>query len=98
MPFCSYRLKPPDSTARLYIPTGSNGNTKPPFEPVTASRVRPVALLVTPILAPTTAAPLGSRTVPAIVPVGSAALATKHSRIHRTAQERLFMSHTPIIR
>ena len=49
------------------------------------SRVRPVAKAVALIAAPATAAPLGSRTVPAIVPVGSAANAAIPKRQNAAA-------------
>src|SRR5690349_19517296 len=73
-----------------------SGKTKLPSDAVTISRVKPVCALVTVTLAVPTTAPAGSSTVPAIVPVGSAAQSVASSRKHPTINRLMFK--TPSIR
>jgi hypothetical protein len=56
------------------------GRTNPPSVPLCVSRVRPVFVFVATTFADTITAPLGSITVPARVPDGSAAQTTFKSR------------------
>jgi hypothetical protein len=67
----------------LYDPTGISGKRKPPSAAVPTVRVRFVVKDVAVTFAPATAPPLGSVTVPTIVPVGSAAKARADTRVIR---------------
>src|SRR5260370_36645151 len=61
-------LKPPLFTVRVYTLGSSSGKEKLPCSLVTAWRAAPVRSLTALTVAPGTAAPLGSVTVPVIVP------------------------------
>src|SRR5216683_2632275 len=65
-------LKPWDSTTREYTAGANCKNWKPPLLSLTASNLAVVAWLVSVSLAPVIAAPLGSFTNPAMLPVGDA--------------------------
>ena len=88
-PRCSKRRNPDASTITLYVPAGIRGKTYPPSALVVVSRERPVAGLIAVTFAPTIAAPLWSATVPAIVPVGSAARASMVARSNNAERPAL---------
>src|SRR5712691_5289591 len=66
IPDCTYLLKPSLVTSSRYGPMGRFGNTKAPSAPLVTVRTPPVAVWVTLTVAPGTANPLESRTVPLI--------------------------------
>ncbi len=88
IPFCSYLRNPVCSTSRLYEPTGSSVNTKPPLWSVVAVRVRPVAVLVTVTFAPGTVAAWASVTVPNSDAVSRTCAATGESPAASARQSR----------
>src|SRR5437660_400171 len=84
--FCSVTLlKPWDSTTREYTAGPNCKNWKLPLLSLTTSILALVDWLVSVSLAPVTAAPLGSLTVPTMLPVGEAETATAMKRTNNVS-------------
>jgi hypothetical protein len=67
-PLCVIVLKPGAETVMSYCPMGIEERRNDPSDPVVAVNVAPVALFFAFICAAWTADPVGSRTLPAILP------------------------------
>ena len=80
--FSASFLKPPLFIVMRYVPASSSGKEKLPSSLVAASRAAPVRSLTTLTIAPGTTAPLGSVSVPVIVPAVFCAEA-KDTKIRR---------------
>src|SRR6266566_6494977 len=93
-------LKPGLFTVMVYVPASSSGNEKLPCSLVVVVRLAPVRSLTTVTDTPGTTAPLGSVTVPVIVPVNFCACVVSgrqsaRRNTHRSASFALIITVSP---